>query len=141
LYALSQSHEPLFDFGYLLKSGATITTPFLCGGCTDHGIGEASGPLHRFEIDSVLPHHPEPKLRLVLYNSWEATEFKVDEQGQMALADKAAGMGVERFVMDDEWFGDRKDDRAGPGDWRVNQRKFPHGLKPQRRIRDGIGLA
>ena len=50
--------------------------------------------------------------------------------GQMALAEKAASIGVERFVMDDGWFGQRKDDHAGLGDWYVNPQKFPHGLKP-----------
>ena len=45
-----------------------------------------------------------------------------------ALADKAAAMGIERFVMDDGWFGKRNDDHAGLGDWYVNPQKFPHGL-------------
>jgi alpha-galactosidase len=48
----------------------------------------------------------------------------------MALAEKAAALGIDRFVMDDGWFGQRKDDHAGLGDWYVNQQKFPHGLKP-----------
>jgi alpha-galactosidase len=86
--------------------------------------------LHRFELAQVLPHAPAPRPRPVIYNSWEATEFKVDEAGQMALAEKAASIGVDRFVMDDGWFGQRKDDHAGLGDWYVNPAKFPHGLKP-----------
>ena len=48
----------------------------------------------------------------------------------MALAEKAAALGVDRFVMDDGWFGQRKDDHAGLGDWYVNKEKFPNGLKP-----------
>jgi alpha-galactosidase len=119
-----------FDFGYLLKPGDRFITPPFYGGYSDHGIGGASRLLHRFEVDSVLPHHPTPKLRPVLYNSWEATGFKVNEEGQMGLAEKAASIGVERFVMDDGWFGQRKTDRAGLGDWYVNPQKFPHGLKP-----------
>ena len=119
-----------FDFGYLLKPGETFATPTFFGGYSDHGIGGASRLMHRFEVDSVLPHHPTPKLRPVLYNSWEATGFNVDEAGQMALAEKAASIGVERFVMDDGWFGQRKTDHAGLGDWYVNTQKFPHGLKP-----------
>jgi alpha-galactosidase len=66
----------------------------------------------------------------VLYNSWEATTFNVNEPGQVALADKAAKLGVEMFVMDDGWFGKRNNDRAGLGDWDVNPQKFPNGLKP-----------
>jgi alpha-galactosidase len=119
-----------FDFGYLLRKGEHFETPSFYGGYSDHGIGGASRELHRFEIDSILPHHPTPKLRPVLYNSWEATEFNVDEAGQMALAEKAASIGVERFVMDDGWFGQRNNDHAGLGDWYVNPKKFPHGFKP-----------
>ena len=119
-----------FDFGYRLQKGEHLQTPYFYGGYSSHGIGGASRLLHRFEIDSVLPHAPNPKLRPVLYNSWEATGFHVDEAGQMELAEKAASIGVERFVMDDGWFGQRKDDHAGLGDWYVNPQKFPHGLKP-----------
>jgi alpha-galactosidase len=53
----------------------------------------------------------------------------VDEAGQMALAEKAARIGVERFVMDDGWFGERNTSRAGLGDWTPNPKKFPNGLK------------
>lgn len=121
-----------FDFGYHLKPGATLETPWFYAGHTSHGLGDASRRLHRFELHTLLPHpsEPAPKLRPVLYNSWEATEFKVDEAGQVALAEKAATLGVERFVMDDGWFGARNNDHAGLGDWTVNPTKFPHGLKP-----------
>lgn len=119
-----------FDFSYLLKNGETFQTPYFYGGFSNQGVGGASRLLHRFEVDSLLPHAPQPKLRPVLYNSWEATTFNVDEAGQMALADKAASIGVERFVMDDGWFGQRNNDHAGLGDWTVNPQKFSRGLKP-----------
>jgi alpha-galactosidase len=119
-----------FDFGYLLKPHEKLTTPDFYGGYSGHGIGGASRLMHRYEIDLILPRHPKPKLRPVLYNSWEATGFDVNEAGQIALAEKAASIGAERFVMDDGWFGERKNDHSGLGDWYVNQQKFPHGLKP-----------
>src|ERR1035437_3556685 len=119
-----------FDFGYRLAAGENLQTPYFYGGYSHDGIGGASRLLHRFELSSILPHAPNPKLRPVLYNSWEATGFKVDEAGQEALAEKAASIGVERFVVDDGWFGQRADDHAGLGDWYVNPVKFPHGLKP-----------
>ena len=53
--------------------------------------------------------------RPVIYNSWEATEFNVNEAGQMALAEKAAALGIDRFVMDDGWFGQRKGRPRRPG--------------------------
>ncbi len=119
-----------FDFAYHLQNGERLKSPYFYGGYSAEGIGGASRLLHRFEQDSLLPHAPTEKLRPVLYNSWEATEFGVDEAGQMKLAEKAATIGTERFVMDDGWFGQRKDDHAGLGDWYVNPVKFPHGLKP-----------
>ncbi len=119
-----------FDFSYKLAPAETLETPTFYAGHTAHGIGEASRLLHRFEQTNVLPQSPTPKPRPVVYNSWEATGFAVNEPGQIALAEKAARIGVERFVMDDGWFGARTTDRAGLGDWTVNPAKFPHGLKP-----------
>ncbi|MBB6146951.1 alpha-galactosidase [Silvibacterium bohemicum] len=119
-----------FDFGYKLNPGESLATPVFYGGYSSHGIGEASRLLHRFELAQILPQRPNPHPRPVIYNSWEATEFNVTESGQETLAEKAASIGVERFVVDDGWFGQRKDDHAGLGDWYVNQQKFPNGLKP-----------
>ncbi|MEO6923269.1 MAG: alpha-galactosidase [Bryocella sp.] len=119
-----------FDFGYLLKPGESLTTPTFYAGHTSGGYGEASRLLHTYQLAEILPGAPNVKVRPVLYNSWEATEFAVTEQGQETLAEKAASVGVERFVMDDGWFGQRKDDHAGLGDWYVNKEKFPNGLKP-----------
>jgi len=129
-----------FDFGYQLDAGASLATPSFYAGVTTDGIGEASRLLHRLELTKILPQAPNPRLRPVLYNSWEATEFKVDEAGQIALAEKAASIGVERFVMDDGWFGARNTDKAGLGDWVVNQQKFPNGLKPLIDRVHGLGM-
>jgi len=125
-----------FDFGYVLKPGEKLETPVFYGGYSAHGLGGASRLLHHYEIAHVLPRRlgdgeeAAPKPRPVIYNSWEATEMNVSEEGQVALAEKAAALGVDRFVMDDGWFGQRKTDHAGLGDWYVNPQKFPHGLKP-----------
>ncbi len=117
-----------FDFGYTLAPGASLATPAFYGGYTGGGIGEASRIMHRFERTKILPDDSGLKTRPILYNSWEATEFAVNEAGQTTLAEKAAAMGIERFVMDDGWFGKRNDDHAGLGDWNVNKEKFPNGL-------------
>lgn len=119
-----------FDFSYPLKPGESFDTPAFYGGFSDHGWGEASRLLHRLELTDIQPHGAKARVRPVLYNSWEATEFDVNEPGQIALARKAAKLGVELFVMDDGWFGKRNNDHAGLGDWTVNPQKFPHGLGP-----------
>ncbi len=119
-----------FDFAWTLNATQSLETPKFYAGYTAHGQGEASRILHSFQLAEILPTRPDPKPRPVIYNSWEATEFAVNEPGQIALADEAAKLGVERFVVDDGWFGERKTDNAGLGDWYVNQTKFPQGLKP-----------
>jgi alpha-galactosidase len=130
-----------FDFTYRLQPGQSLDTPVFYGGYTGRGMGEASRLLHRFERERVLPGGAAAKLRPVLYNSWEATEFKVDEAGQERLAGKAAALGVERFVVDDGWFGARNNDHAGLGDWVVNRQKFPNGLKPLIDKVHGLGMS
>ncbi len=119
-----------FDFNAVLKPGQSLTTPAFYGGFSDHGYGGASRTLHRFERESIFPGGLQSRLRPILYNSWEATTFNVDEAGQKALAAKAAALGVELFVIDDGWFGARNNDHAGLGDWVVNKKKFPNDLQP-----------
>jgi len=126
-----------FDFAYPLQPGERLETPPFYGGFSDGGFGEASRLLHHFTREFILP---TAKARPVLYNSWEATEFNVDEPGQKALAEKAARIGVERFVMDDGWFGARNTDHAGLGDWFVNPKKFPNGLQPLIQYVNGLGM-
>ncbi|QYC10652.1 alpha-galactosidase [Brevundimonas nasdae] len=129
-----------FDFAYRLMPGDTLESPIFYAGYSGHGMGGASRLMHRFQRRAILPGGENAPLRPVLYNSWEATEFHVDEPGQVALAEKAATIGVERFVMDDGWFGARNNDRAGLGDWTVNRNKFPNGLKPLIDRVKGLGM-
>jgi alpha-galactosidase len=117
-----------FDFAYVLKPGESLETPLFYGGFAGHGFGEASQLIANLERTEIAPHGADARLRPVLYNSWEATEFNVSEEGQRELAAKAAKLGVELFVVDDGWFGARNNDHAGLGDWVVNPQKFPHGL-------------
>ena len=118
-----------FDFSWPLKPGEKLSSPWLYLGHSNHGFGEMSRTMHKFERENLLQGGAS-KLRPVLYNSWEATTFDVTEAGQKTLADKAAKLGVELYVIDDGWFGARNTDRAGLGDWFVNKTKFPNGLKP-----------
>jgi alpha-galactosidase len=117
-----------FDFSYPLNPGESLKTPEFYGGFAENGFGEASRLLHDLERAEIEPHGLKSRVRPVLYNSWEATEFNVNEAGQKELADKAAKLGVELFVMDDGWFGKRNNDKAGLGDWVLNPQKFPNGL-------------
>ena len=114
-----------FDFTYTLKSGESITTPPMYFGFSGEGYGGMSRKLHLFETEQIVKKREYGR---VLYNSWEATGFDVQAAGQKTLAKQAARMGIELFVIDDGWFGERHSDHAGLGDWYVNKDKFPEGL-------------
>ena len=116
-----------FDFSHTLEPGAHLETPPVYCGKTE-GLGEMSRQMNRFCLEHLLPSRFRAEPLPVLYNSWEATEFNVNVADQTRLAEIAAGIGVELFVMDDGWFGARNNDRAGLGDWFVNPEKFPGGL-------------
>ena len=109
-----------FDFGYTLAPESSLKMPVFYGGVAQHGLEEMSHLESQFQLTKVLPQAPHPRPRPVLYNSWEATEFNFDEKTQEGLADKAASIGVERFVMDDGWFSTRVNDKSGLGDWYPN---------------------
>ena len=119
-----------FDFSLSLTSGERHVTPAFVTGVCHNGWGGASRRLHAFTQERVLPQSvAHPAWRPVLYNSWEATYFNLSYENQAELARKAAAIGVELFCVDDGWFGGRRHDRAGLGDWVVSQDVFPHGLE------------
>ncbi len=127
-----------WDFAWRLVTGESFVTPSSFAGYTTEGFGGASRRLHAFIREALLPHGSAP--HQVLYNSWEATTFDVNETSQSELAELAAQMGVELFVMDDGWFQGRHDDYAGLGDWWPDRSKFPNGLGPLIRRVNELGM-
>jgi alpha-galactosidase len=122
-------YQPI-DFSMTLKPGESHRTPAFVHGCCQDGWGGASRRLHRFAKDYVLPDDRHGNIRPVLYNSWEAVYFDMTSDLQIELARKAAEIGVELFCVDDGWFGGRRDDKTGLGDWFVSPVAFPNGLNP-----------
>lgn len=114
---------------YTLEPGKPFTTPAFVFTFSDHGTGSASRRLHdwvrRYDIlDGGKP-------RLTLLNNWESTRFKFNEQQLVSLFGGARKLGVDLFLLDDGWFGNkypRDNDHAGLGDWQVNRKKLPHGI-------------
>ena len=125
------------DFFKTLGQGESLETPEFFFGFSNGGFGGMSRKLHRFQKAHITT---ASKPRRVLYNSWEATAFDVNVKEQMKLADKAASMGVELFVVDDGWFGERHGDNAGLGDWTPNAGKFPNGLGELISYVNGLGM-
>lgn len=118
------------DFELSLAPGQTHRTPSFVHGCSGEGRGGASRQMHRFIRDCVLPGSVKNEFRPVLYNGWEAAYFDLSFESQIELARLAASIGVELFCVDDGWFGARRHDRAGLGDWTVSEDVFPGGLRP-----------
>ena len=110
-----------------LAPGQSYSTPEVVLVWSEAGLDGLSDRLHASV--RARPGHPSGPRPLVL-NTWEAVYFGTDTEHLMQLADTAADIGVERFVLDDGWFGGRRDDTRALGDWVVSDEVWPHGLHP-----------
>ena len=123
-----------------LKPGERFATPKMAVGYTRDGMEGVSLNLTAYTRETILPSTHRDKVRPVLYNSWYATTFDVNEEQQLALARIAKEIGVEMFVIDDGWFKGRINDKGGLGDWTVDKSKFPNGLQPMIKKINDMGL-
>lgn len=119
-----------WDTEWTLKPDTTFKTPVFSFGYSNEGVGKVSRNYGAYTRDRILPERHRHEVRPVIYNSWYATEFDVNEKQQLALAEVAKKIGVETFVIDDGWFKGRVNDKSGLGDWTVDKNKFPNGLNP-----------
>ena len=129
-----------WDTEWNLKSGSIFRTPIFSFGYSSEGTGKVSRNYSSYIREKLLPAHARNKTRPVLYNSWYATEFDVNEKQQLALAQVAKKIGVEMFVIDDGWFKGRINDKGGLGDWTVDTNKFPKGLNPMIKKINEMGM-
>ena len=111
----------------VLGPGESYTAPTAFAVWSPDGLDGVSARLH--EWVRARPQHPTSP-RPVVLNTWEAVYFDHDLADLTELAELAASIGVERFVLDDGWFGNRRNDRAGLGDWWVDPAVWPDGLGP-----------
>lgn len=130
--------------GELLTSGEVILepresyeSPWLYAAYSAAGIDGISSAFHTW-MRSRASHPARP--RPVVLNTWEAVYFDHDLTRLQGLADVAARVGVERFVLDDGWFRHRRDDTAGLGDWYVDEGVWPSGLAPLIKHVTGLGM-
>lgn len=129
-----------WDQEIYLKSGQRFATPKMTIGYTRNGMQGVSHNLTAYTRENILPEPHRKQVRPVLYNSWYATTFDVNEEHQLALAKTAKKIGVEMFVIDDGWFKGRVNDKGGLGDWTVDKNKFPDGLQPMIEKINAMGL-
>lgn len=109
-----------------LAAGSVFEAPPALLAFTAEGRSALARLFHRHVLDEVLPARSGP--RKVHLNTWEACAFDQSPARLHDLVAAAAALGVERFVLDDGWFGRRSDDRSSLGDWQPRCEVFPHGL-------------
>ena len=115
-------------FSWQLLPGESFHTPEAVMTFSKAGFNGMSQNMHHFVREHIIRGEWKRKPRPVLLNSWEACYFKINEKSLLKLAKEGKKAGIELFVMDDGWFGERDDDTKALGDWEVNRKKLPHGL-------------
>ena len=116
-------------FSYEIKSGECFEAPEAVMSFSNKGYNGMSQNMHAFVRKHIVRGAWQYKERPILINSWEAAYFNFDEGKLVKMAKAAKEVGIELFVMDDGWFGERNDDTTSLGDWEVNTKKLPKGLK------------
>ncbi len=117
-----------FGFEYNLEKGETFQTPEAVLTYSDKGYGGVSKNMHAFVQNHIVRGEWKHKERPILLNSWEACYFDISESKLTKLAKAGKDVGIELFVLDDGWFGERNDDTSSLGDWFANKKKLPNGL-------------
>lgn len=116
------------QFEWELKEGETFQTPEVVMVYSADGLNHMSQTYHKLYRTRLARGYWRDKVRPILLNNWEATLMDFDEEAILNIAKKGAEVGIELFVLDDGWFGERHSDKAGLGDWDVNLKKLPSGI-------------
>jgi alpha-galactosidase len=123
-----------------LEPGEIYHSPPIIAGYSAEGFAALSRHFHDHVRTDILRPSTRARSRPVHYNTWEAVYFNHDLGRLKIIAERAAAIGVERFVLDDGWFGKRRNDRAGLGDWTVSSDVYPEGLGPLIDHVTGLGM-
>ncbi len=127
-------------FGWNLRSGETFYAPEVVMTYSSEGLGKMTRSFHDFYRKHLIRSPYKDRKRPILINNWEATYFDFNTDKLLAIAREAKAAGIEMLVMDDGWFGKRKDDSSSLGDWTVNEEKLPGGVKYLAEQVNEIGL-
>lgn len=129
-----------FGFSWNLEPGETFVTPEAVMVYSDEGLNDMSIQFHRLYRKRLARGFWRNKERPVLINNWEATQFDYVEEDLLKFAGKAKECGIELFVLDDGWFGERNDDKRGLGDWKANREKLPGGIEGLSEKIEALGM-
>lgn len=127
-------------FEWPLDRGQTFETPEVVIAMSSSGLNSLSQTYHKLYNNNLVRGKWKNRPRPILNNNWEATFMDFTEESILKIARKAKEAGVELFVLDDGWFGERNDDTAGLGDWVENPAKLPEGIAGLARKIKALGL-
>jgi alpha-galactosidase len=116
-------------FAWRLEPGDEFVTPEAVIAYSSAGLGVLSDAYHQLYRERLARGAWRDRPRPVLLNTWEGAAFDFDEARLLAMARASRELGVELFVLDDGWFGERDDDTSSLGDWFVDRRKLPNGIE------------
>lgn len=128
------------NFAWSLAPGERFAAPEVLLGYSEEGLGCLSRRLHAFMNAHIIHGARAGQRRPVLLNSWETAYFDYDDEKLLQIAQSAAELGVELFVLDDGWFGKRNGDTSSLGDWYVNEDKIKCGLPELCRKVNALGM-
>lgn len=135
-----QAGELFWPGEVVLPPGGAYRSPSIYAARSDAGLNGLSDRLHPFVRRNILGARLARRARPVHFNTWEAVYFGQQMAELRTLAETAAAVGAERFVLDDGWFKGRNDDTSSLGDWTPDPRKFPEGLGPLISHVQGLGM-
>jgi alpha-galactosidase len=127
-------------FSWSLDPGAEFCTPEAILVYSDSGLGALSDAYHDLYRDRLARGVWRDAPRPIVINNWEATYFDFDEPRLLEIATASRRLGIEMFVLDDGWFGQRDNDNSSLGDWTANRAKLPGGIEGLARQIEALGL-
>ncbi|WP_022764514.1 alpha-galactosidase [Butyrivibrio sp. XPD2006] len=127
-------------FSWVLSKGDKFETPEAVMTYSNRGFNGMSRKMHRFVKKHIVRGQWRDRERPILINSWEANYFNFNQGSLLNLAREASKCGIELFVMDDGWFGERNDDHRSLGDWYENKKKLPGGIKELAEKVNNLGM-
>ena len=116
------------DFSWTLEPGERFAAPEALLTYSHRGLEGMTHSYHDFIRRHIIRGKYRDRKRPILINNWEATYFDFDTEKLLSIAREASKLGIEMLVMDDGWFGNRRDEHRSLGDWRVNEEKLKGGL-------------
>lgn len=129
-----------FQFSWCLKPNETFQTPEAILAYTSEGLNQLSQTFQKLYTTRLARGYWRDKERPILINNWEATYFDFTEEKLLSIAKKAKELGIELFVLDDGWFGERTKETAGLGDWYVNRNRLKNGISGLSREIHDLGM-